>query len=138
MYSMMYSATHSHLLFLLVHMPDPPDNPVSADVGWSINHGGLSGVGRRRLSINLRRCSPSAGGINQTSNHYTLAVPLAARAACHLPFMSTMHHYAICHKICHSCLLCTAMPFAARHLPLAVATYLLCAKCAGNGPTALC
>jgi hypothetical protein len=42
-----------------------------ADVGWSINHGGLSGVGRRRLSINLRRCSPSAGGIKHLSKYCT-------------------------------------------------------------------
>jgi hypothetical protein len=70
--------------------------------------------------------------------------PLAFGSHCHWPLVLL----AICHScplrtampfaICHSCPLCTAMPFAARHSPFAVATYPLCAKRAGDGPTALC
>ena len=40
------------------------DHPVPANVGWSIKGSGFSAVGRRRLSINYGRSSPSAGGIN--------------------------------------------------------------------------
>ncbi|KAH9163038.1 alpha/beta-hydrolase [Lactarius sanguifluus] len=49
------------------------DPPLPAGAGWSINHVGVSDVGRRRLSMNDRRFSPSAGGINYISHHYPLA-----------------------------------------------------------------
>ncbi|KAH9163046.1 hypothetical protein EDB89DRAFT_1912945 [Lactarius sanguifluus] len=41
------------------------DPPPPAGAGWSINHVGVSDVGRRRLSMNDRRFSPSAGDTRQ-------------------------------------------------------------------------
>ena len=48
-----------------------------ANIGWSIKHGRLSGIGWCQLSINYGSCSPLAGGIKYISHHWSLCSSLS-------------------------------------------------------------
>ena len=47
--------------------------PPPADVGWSINNGGISAVGRCRLEYELQKILTVGWGINYISHRCTLA-----------------------------------------------------------------
>ena len=51
--------------------------PLPADVGWSVNNGGISAVGRRRLEYESWKILTSVGSIDYISHRY----PLCGRAA---------------------------------------------------------
>src|SRR6202012_744274 len=59
---------HDVFLMLLGKAALPPP----ADVGWSINNGGISAVGRRRLEYELQKILTVGWGINYISHCYPL------------------------------------------------------------------
>jgi hypothetical protein len=63
---------HDVFLMLLGKAALPPP----ADVGWSINNGGISAVGRRRLEYELQKILTIGWGINYISHCCTLAAAL--------------------------------------------------------------
>jgi hypothetical protein len=48
--------------------------PLPADVGWSMDNGRFSAVGRRRLEYEPWKILISVGSINDISNRYPMAV----------------------------------------------------------------
>ena len=61
-----YQATNRFVWFSICKTASPPP----ADVGWSINNGGISGVGRRRLEYELPKILGVGWGINYIRHPY--------------------------------------------------------------------
>ena len=65
-----YQATNRFVWFSICKMASPPP----ANVGWSINNGGISGVGRCRLEYELPKILGVGWGINYIRHPYPSCV----------------------------------------------------------------